>query len=68
VLLYTDGVTEARRGGEQFGPARLSRTVHALEGPAPSRIVAAITAQVRQFADDALCDDVCIVAARSTRR
>jgi phosphoserine phosphatase RsbU/P len=65
VLLYTDGVIEARRDGEQFGPTRLSRRVHALEGQAPSRIVAALTAQVEQFADNALSDDVCIVAARS---
>jgi serine phosphatase RsbU (regulator of sigma subunit) len=32
VLLYTDGVTEARRNGEQFGPTRLRNTVRALEG------------------------------------
>ena len=65
MLLYTDGVTEARREGEQFGPTRLSRRVHALEGHAPARIVGALTAQVEHFADNALSDDVCIVAARS---
>jgi phosphoserine phosphatase RsbU/P len=64
VLLYTDGVTEARRDGEQFGPARLTEAVHALERKSPSDIVAALTAEVQQFADNRLADDVCIVAAR----
>lgn len=63
VLLYTDGVTEARRNGEQFGRTRLTRTVHALEGQSPSKVVAALTAEVREFADR-LSDDLCIVAAR----
>ncbi|HVD55512.1 MAG TPA: PP2C family protein-serine/threonine phosphatase, partial [Thermoleophilaceae bacterium] len=33
VLLYTDGVTEARRNGEQFGPTRLRNTVRAPDPP-----------------------------------
>lgn len=64
VLLYTDGVTEARRNGEQFGPTRLSETLHALEGQRPSRIVASLTEEVEQFAENGLSDDLCVVAAR----
>ena len=64
VLLYTDGVTEARHNGEQFGQARLAQIVQALEGHAPSDVVAAVTSEVQQFAGAGLADDMCVVAAR----
>jgi phosphoserine phosphatase RsbU/P len=64
VLLYTDGVTEARHNGEQFGQARLAQIVQALGGQAPSEAVAAVTTEVEQFAATGLADDLCVVAAR----
>jgi serine phosphatase RsbU (regulator of sigma subunit) len=64
VLLYTDGVTEARHNGEQFGQARLTQIVQALGGQAPSEVVAAVTTEVNQFAAAGMADDLCVVAAR----
>lgn len=64
VLLYTDGVTEARHNGDQFGQTRLAEIVQALEGRAPSEVVAAVTTEVHQFASTRLADDLCVVAAR----
>ena len=64
ILLYTDGVTEARRNGEQFGQQRLARSVQTLGGRAPSEVVAAVTADVQEFAATGLADDLCVVAAR----
>ena len=64
VLLYTDGVTEARHNGEQFGEERLVRSVQTLGGRAPSEVVAAVTTEVQQFAAAGLADDLCLVAAR----
>ena len=64
VLLYTDGVTEARYDGELFGEDRLAETVQSLAGQPPSHIVDAVTTQVEQFADRDLADDLCVVAAR----
>ena len=64
VLLYTDGLTEARHDGEQFGPTRLTDTVQTLKGESPSRIVAALTEEVEQFSDHRLPDDLCVLAAR----
>ena len=64
VLLYTDGVTEARRNGEQFGQQRLARSVQTLGGRAPLEVVAAVTAEVQEFAATGLADDLCVVAAR----
>jgi serine phosphatase RsbU (regulator of sigma subunit) len=64
VLLYTDGATEARHDGEQFGPARLVDSVQRRRGCSPSELVAAITADVQAHAASGLADDLCVVAAR----
>lgn len=64
VLLYTDGVTEARHNGDQFGQTRLAQIVRSLRGEAPSEVVAAITTEVEQFAATGLADDLCVLAAR----
>jgi serine phosphatase RsbU (regulator of sigma subunit) len=64
VLLYTDGVTEARHNGDQFGQTRLAQIVQTLKGQGPSEVVAAVTTEVQRFADTRLADDLCVVAAR----
>jgi serine phosphatase RsbU (regulator of sigma subunit) len=64
VLLYTDGVIEARHNGEQFGEPRLAQSLRALGGQSPSDVVAAVTTEVQQFAATRLADDLCVVAAR----
>ena len=64
VLLYTDGVTEARRAGEQFGQIRLAQSVQKLEGRTPSEVVAEVTNEVEEFGASGLADDLCVVAAR----
>jgi serine phosphatase RsbU (regulator of sigma subunit) len=64
VLLYTDGVTDARYHGALFGEDRLAETVRSLAAQPPSHIVAAVTTEVEQFADPDLADDLCVVAAR----
>jgi serine phosphatase RsbU (regulator of sigma subunit) len=64
VLLYTDGVTEARRDGEQFGEARLVECIQQRREQPPSEVVAAVTADVQAYAAPSLADDLCVVAAR----
>jgi serine phosphatase RsbU (regulator of sigma subunit) len=64
VLLYTDGVTEARHNGRQFGPGRLAESVRALAGRSPPEVVSAVTTEVEEFAGSGLADDLCVVAAR----
>ena len=64
VLLYTDGVTEARHNGEQFGQTRLTESIRTLEGRAPAEVVEAVTAEVHEFAATGLADDLCVLAAR----
>jgi serine phosphatase RsbU (regulator of sigma subunit) len=64
VLLYTDGVTEARHDKEQFGQTRLAQIVQALRGESSTEVVGAVTTEVQQFAATGLADDLCVVAAR----
>ena len=64
LLLYTDGLTEARRDGEQFGLDGVSAALGALRRPSPSEAVAVLRSRVADFAYGALTDDLCLLAAR----
>ncbi len=66
VLLYTDGLTEARRDGEQFGIDRLRTTLQRLQRPSPATAIAALRVRAAAFAPGALTDDLCLLAARLT--
>lgn len=62
ILLYTDGITKARQGGEFFGEERLRRVLEsACEAPAeevPGLVMQAVT----DFAGDELRDDAAVLA------
>jgi serine phosphatase RsbU (regulator of sigma subunit) len=64
VLLYTDGLTEARHDGELFGLDRVSATLAGIHAPSPTEAVAILRARVADFAYGNLTDDVCLLAAR----
>ena len=64
VLLYTDGLTEARHEGEQFGLDGVSAALGALRRPSPSEAVAVLRSRVADFAYGTLTDDLCLLAAR----
>ena len=63
LVLYTDGVTEARRRGELFGEDRLVRTLAAAADRRPQVLVDAVRDAVAAFADR-LTDDVDVLALR----
>ena len=63
LLLYTDGLTEARCDGELFGLEGVSAVLGELQNPSPSEAVAILRARVAEFADT-LTDDLCMLAAR----
>ncbi|HYH48114.1 MAG TPA: SpoIIE family protein phosphatase [Acidimicrobiia bacterium] len=65
LLLYTDGVTEARRKGELFGEDRLVEAV-AGSGPSPEAVVRAVEAAVSAFGDHDRADDVAVLAVSPT--
>ena len=64
VMLYTDGVTEARHHDELFGLERVRATLRKLEHPSPSEAIAILRAHVADFAYGTLTDDLCMLAAR----
>jgi serine phosphatase RsbU (regulator of sigma subunit) len=66
VLLYTDGLTEARHDGQMFGLDGVSAALEGLHRPAPTEAVAVLRARVADFAYGTLTDDLCLLAARIT--
>jgi sigma-B regulation protein RsbU (phosphoserine phosphatase) len=62
LLLYTDGLTEARRDGKFFGLDGVSAVLGELQDPTPREAVAVLGARVAAFAET-LTDDLCMLAA-----
>lgn len=64
VLLYTDGLTEARHDGELFGLDAVSAALSDLQRPSPKEAIAVLRARVAEYAYGELTDDLCLLAAR----
>jgi len=66
LVLYTDGVVEARRNGELYGDDRLDALL-AERHELPARALAAAVAEdAREFAGGDLSDDLAVVVIRRT--
>ena len=66
VVLYTDGVIEARRDGELYGEERLDDLLSRHPGLAPQELSEAVLADCRSFAGGELSDDCAVVCLRLT--
>ncbi|WP_187368889.1 PP2C family protein-serine/threonine phosphatase [Baekduia soli] len=64
LLLYTDGLTEARRDGEQFGLPGVRHALADVAHPSPAEVIAILRSRVAEFAYGTLTDDLCLLAAR----
>jgi anti-sigma regulatory factor (Ser/Thr protein kinase) len=64
LLLYTDGVTERRRGKEQFGSERLLDAARSAAGGTATQLVAAVRTAVESFSS-APHDDIALLAVRA---
>ena len=64
LLLYTDGLTEARRDGSFFGAEGVSAVLGELQDPSPGEAIAVLRARVADFAYGTLTDDLCMLAVR----
>lgn len=65
-LLYTDGVSEAPRGTELFGEARLVEILGASSGSAEDIVTDVLASVLAHLRGDPPADDVTIVAVRRT--
>jgi serine phosphatase RsbU (regulator of sigma subunit) len=64
VLLYTDGLSEARAGDQLFGEDRIANTIRKDPGVAPDVLVKSLLEAARDFARTPITDDVAILALR----
>jgi len=64
IVLYTDGLTEARHGDELFGLEGVSGALGELQDPSPREVIAILRTRVAEFSYGSLTDDLCILAAR----
>ncbi len=64
VLLYTDGLAEARAGGSLFGEDRIAAAIRRDPGVAADVLCKSLLAAARDFATAPLSDDVAILAIR----
>ena len=65
LLLYTDGIIEARRGSDLYGEERLMSLLGSEGGQTPSDMLERVLEDVRSFAGGALDDDVVMLAVRT---
>jgi PAS domain S-box-containing protein len=65
LVLSTDGITEARKGGQFLGFEGLERLVReALPAPSLSQMAGRIVEEARAFCSNGFTDDVCLLLAR----
>lgn len=65
ILVYTDGVTEARRGNKFFGEGRVRRAL--AKGGSPAEVVDRLLASLDRYVPGSLRDDAAVLAVRFTR-
>jgi phosphoserine phosphatase RsbU/P len=64
IVLYTDGVVEARRDGELYGEDRLDKVLAKGAGLGPQELAETIVGDCRGFAGGDLGDDCAILCLR----
>jgi serine phosphatase RsbU (regulator of sigma subunit) len=66
LVLYTDGVIEARRGGEPYGDERLDALLAAHASLPAAELARAVVDDCRAFTGGDLTDDCAVVVIRRT--
>lgn len=64
VLLYTDGLSEARAGDQLFGEDRIANAIRRDPGADPDVLVKSLLEAARDFAREPITDDIAILAVR----
>jgi serine phosphatase RsbU (regulator of sigma subunit) len=63
-LVYTDGLSEVRSGGQLFGEERVANTLRRDPGVAPDVLCKSLLEAARDFSSGPITDDVAILAIR----
>ena len=63
-MLYTDGITEARRGGEFFGDARVGRLIADAGTVTAQELADALVSSAVDFQGGATRDDIAVLVVR----
>jgi serine phosphatase RsbU (regulator of sigma subunit) len=66
VVVYTDGVVEARRDGEQYGADRLDAVLSEHRSLPAAEIARVVIEDCRSWAEGQLADDCAIVVLKRT--
>ena len=66
LVIFSDGVTEAACGVEEYGEDRLIEALLNLKDDPANRIVSGILNQVQEFSGSAQSDDLTLLVARGT--
>lgn len=66
VLVYTDGATDVRRGGQLLGHEGLKGLIAPLSGLPAEVLVKEVESSVTEWADGPIRDDLCVLALRPT--
>jgi sigma-B regulation protein RsbU (phosphoserine phosphatase) len=65
IVFHTDGLTETRRGGEEYGLARLERQIEARASLPATRLGESILADLEEFrGDGAPVDDITLIVVK----
>jgi len=64
VVVYTDGATDVRRGGELLGAAGLTRMLSPLAELPAAALVARVEAAILEWADGPIRDDLCLLVLK----
>ncbi len=68
LFLYTDGLSEARRGDDEYGVDRITQMVRQQAGRCPADLIAAALADMNGFADASLqSDDLTVLAIQRVK-
>ncbi|HEX2152433.1 MAG TPA: GAF domain-containing SpoIIE family protein phosphatase [Acidimicrobiia bacterium] len=65
LFLYTDGVTESRRGSELFGRERLTEVLVSMDGSPAAAVAEAVEESVLQFCGHRTRDDIALLVLRA---
>jgi sigma-B regulation protein RsbU (phosphoserine phosphatase) len=64
LVFYTDGVSESRKNGEEFGDAQLAETLRSLRGASAQHVADALVAAAANFRTGRADDDAAVFAIR----